>query len=164
MKIVRWAVAATVAAGGAAVIVPATMSAAADTPPSLEEDFNYPGADKILADHGIKLFKGDGHIMWTATRPIDDDQPCAVGEIQVEQIPDVSGFYHCFKVLGASGYLTLEIPGTFGIRAGNETVEATAKLPDGDKKFTIPPNRPVPIDPGDGGSLPQAILVELRVN
>ncbi|MEU7573556.1 hypothetical protein [Micromonospora sp. NPDC049240] len=146
------------------MLIPAAMSTAADTPPSLEEDFNYPGAAKILADHGLKLFKGDGHIVWTATRSVEDDIQCAVGEIQVEQIPGVSGFYHCFKVLGPTGYLTLEIPGTFGVRAGAETVVATAKLPDGDKSFTIPPNQPVPIDPGSGGNLPTATLVELRVN
>ncbi|GHJ13600.1 hypothetical protein TPA0908_15950 [Micromonospora sp. AKA38] len=149
---------------GVAVFAANSGSFAADTPSSLEEDFNYPGAAKILADHGLKLYKGDGHIIWTGTRSIEDDQPCTPDEIQVEQIPDVSGFYHCFKVLGTSGYLTLEIPGTFGVRAGDEIVEATAKLPGGDRKFTIPANEPVAIDPGSGGDLPQAILVELRVN
>ncbi|WP_425791920.1 hypothetical protein [Micromonospora sp. DT227] len=147
-----------------AVFAANSGSSAADTPPSLEEDFNYPGAAKILADHGLKLYKGDGHIIWTGTRPVEDDQPCTPDEIQVEQIPGVSGFYHCFKVLGSSGYLTLEIPGTFGVRAGDEIVEATAKLPEGDKKFTIPANKPVAIDTGEDGNLPQAILVEIRVN
>ncbi|MEU9824002.1 hypothetical protein [Micromonospora chersina] len=163
MKVLPWLGAAAVVAG-VAIVIPATASQAEDVPPSLEEDFNYPGAAKILADHGLKLYKGDGHIVWTVSRSMDDDIQCAAGEIQVEQIVDFAGTYHCFKILGATGYLTLEIPGTFGIRGGTETVEATANLPEGQEKFTIPPNQSVPIRPGTGSEPPQAVLVEIRVN
>ncbi|GGR72213.1 hypothetical protein GCM10010169_15190 [Micromonospora fulviviridis] len=163
MKVLPWVGAAALIAGGA-VVIPATMSTAADTQPSLEEDFNHPGAAQILAEHGLKLYKGDGHIMWTASRSMDDDVQCAAGEIQVEQIVDFAGTFHCFKILGGSGYLTLEIPGTFGIRGGTETVEATANLPEGQEKFTIPPNQSVPIRPGTGSEPPQAVLVEIRVD
>ncbi|MFC9061217.1 hypothetical protein ACFTXB_24700 [Streptomyces sp. NPDC057074] len=40
-----------------------TASLAADEKmPNIVEDFNYPGADRILTEEGIKLKRGDGRI------------------------------------------------------------------------------------------------------
>lgn len=137
----------------------------ADTPPSIVEDYAYPGAEAILAEHGLKLFKGDGHIVFDSARPYSGSQ-CPVGLIQVEKHLDVEpyGMYFCFRTIGSKGLLTLEIPGTFGVRGGSETILVKAKLPDNTilPTYEVAPNQPVAIEPGDDGETPQAILVELR--
>ncbi|MDQ1630606.1 MAG: hypothetical protein QOC80_578, partial [Frankiaceae bacterium] len=160
MRVFPWLAAAAIA--GSAVLVP-TSSWAADTPPPIEEDYAYPGADQILAQHGLKLFKGDGHILFVTSHKYGETQ-CAPGELQVEKVLDVDpfGVYYCFKTTGAKGWLTLEVQGTFGVRGGTKETQATATLPAGTKKFDIPPNVFVPIDPGTGSDTPQAVLVELR--
>ena len=137
---------------------------AADTPPSLVEDFSYPGRDQILAEHGLKLFTGDGHILFVDSRDYDDGA-CPVGQIQVERSLDVEpyGTFYCFRTVGTTGVLTLEVPTTFGVRGGSTEIQATAQLPEGEKTFEIPPNTPVAIAPGDENELPKAILVELRM-
>ncbi|MEW2429688.1 hypothetical protein AB0877_16885 [Micromonospora sp. NPDC047644] len=162
MKVLPWLGAAALAVG-VAILVPAAGSGAADSPPSLEEDFNYPGAAAILAEHGVKLHKGDGHVLWTGSRPMESGSPCLSTEVQVEQILGPEANYHCFRTLGATGYLTLEISGTFGIRGGARTVEATAQLPEGPAEFTIPAGKPVPIRPGSDADQPEATLVEIRI-
>jgi hypothetical protein len=156
---------AVLAAVGGVVAITATSGSAADAPGSLVEDFSYPDAAGILAQHGLKLFKGDGGIMFDSAHTFDESQ-CATGLIQVEKTLDVSpyGMYYCFRTIGSKGVLTLEIPGTFGVRGGSEAIQVKAKLPDGTvlPTYDVPANQPVAIEPGDGSELPQAILVEIR--
>ncbi|MGC5330501.1 hypothetical protein [Micromonospora sp. DT62] len=161
-----WAgIGAAVVLTGATVFVAHSGSFASDTPPSIEEDFNHPAAERILLDHGLKVFKGDGHIWFDTSRSFETGEQCPVGQIQVEKQLDVApyGVWYCFKTKGTQGYLTLEVPGTFGVRGGSGPLQATANLPEGQKTFQIEPNRPVAISPGTGNDLPQAILVELRL-
>ncbi len=153
----------------------ATMSSAAgaqaeEAPSSLVEDFAYPGAAAILAADDLKLFKGDGHILYDSKRTLDDGQ-CPVGLIQVEKstggLPPF-GLYYCFSTIGTKGFLTLEIPGTFGVRGGTEDLVVKARV-SGDpasetKEFEVEPNEPVAIDPGSGSDLPQSVLVEIRMS
>lgn len=157
------------AATVAALFAGAAIASVDDVPTevnggSIVEDFNHPGAAEVLANYGLKLYKGNGSIVWTETRKLGEESPCPVGVIQVNQLVGPNGAYHCFKTVGGDGYLTLEIPGTFGIRGGVETIEATANLPEGPEQFTIPPNSSVPINPGSGSDHPEAVLVELRIN
>ncbi|MFI5494256.1 hypothetical protein [Actinoplanes sp. NPDC051859] len=168
MKKLAWAAAGVLTLTAGLTFVNATGAAAenaADAPSSLVEDFSYPGADTILKDFGLKVFKGDGHITFTTRKSYDDGQ-CAANEIQVERSLDVEpyGYYYCFKTVGTTGLLTLEVPGTFGVRAGSTDVQAKAKLPEGTKTFEIPAGKPVPIDPGSDNELPKAVLVELRLS
>nr|WP_221376744.1 hypothetical protein [Actinoplanes polyasparticus] len=165
MRILPWVGAATVAVA-AGVLVTSNLAQAADEPPSLVEDYVHPGSEQILAQYGLKVFKGDGHIMFTERKNIDVDGQCATAEIQIEQMVDVDpySYLYCFKTIGTSGFLTLEVPSTFGVRAGNVPVEATASTPEGEKTYDVPANRPVPIYPGTDDELPQAVLVELRLN
>lgn len=80
-----------------------------DTPPSVVEDYAYPGAENILATKGIKLKKGDGRIL------LADCDPSA-NQIQVLTVEDKAtgraGEY-CFRTTAKSGYLTLELPRVF---------------------------------------------------
>jgi hypothetical protein len=158
-------------AGGIGVAVAGVTAAQADdTPPSLVEDYTHPGAAAILAEHDLKLFKGDGHILFDSQRTLDDGQ-CPVGLIQVEKstagLPPF-GYYYCFKSIGTKGFLTLEVPGTFGVRGGTEDLIVKAKV-SGDpnaetKEFEVEPNEPVAIDPGSGNDFPKAVLVEIRMS
>jgi hypothetical protein len=161
---------AAVLATGAVVMVTSTGSSAAeeaDAPSSIVEDYTHPNADGILAQHGLKVFKGDGHIMFDSAKSYDEPE-CTPGLLQVEKSLDVEpyGVYYCFRTIGSKGFLTLEVPGTFGVRGGSEAITATAKLPDGTTlpPYEVDPNERVAIEPGTGNEAPQAILVELRMD
>ncbi|MGN9914077.1 hypothetical protein ACTMTJ_41765 [Phytohabitans sp. LJ34] len=165
-KIMPWLGAATVVAASV-LVLPGAGSAArevADTQTPAVEDFTHPGAERILAEHGLKVFKGDGHIVFVTSRTYDEGQ-CATGQIQVEKALEAEpyGVYYCFRTRGTAGFLTLEVPATFGIRGGDKPIEATAELPDGERTWEVPPNAFVAVEPGSGGEIPQAVLVELRL-
>ena len=94
--------------------------AAADTQASIVEDYAYPGADQILHDINVRLVSGDGHIVLAdcATQPVDN-----VGVIKVyttEQLGPGGLGLVCFKVLGSTGRLVLEVPGVFEIRGDGQ--------------------------------------------
>ncbi|WP_273651787.1 hypothetical protein [Cellulomonas fimi] len=158
--------AAAVVAGGA--VVWASGAGAADAPvevqSSLVEDFAYPGADAILAEHGLKVFTGDGHVVPVSSGEFGSGT-CAPGLIQVETMVEEEpyGAYYCFRTSGTRGFLTLEVPHTFLLRGGDKPVEATAELASGaEETYEVAPNTSVAVDPGEGSAMPQAILVELR--
>ncbi|MDI3424356.1 hypothetical protein [Streptomyces luteolus] len=50
---------------------PAAPRAAAEMPVAIE-DFNYPGANKLLAERGITLKRGDGHITLTSLTDVSE--------------------------------------------------------------------------------------------
>jgi hypothetical protein len=164
-KMAAWLTVATLATA-VGVAVSGESRAADDVPAasSLVEDFTHPGAATILAQHDLKVLKGDGHIVFTEAFRGSDGQ-CAAGEVQVEKLMGEDPFSrtYCFKTIGSKGVLTMEVPGTFGIRGGSKPIEATAELPDGKKAYDIDPNEFVPVDPGSTSDLPEAILVELRI-
>ncbi|RPK64985.1 hypothetical protein EES43_08770 [Streptomyces sp. ADI96-02] len=80
---------------------------AEELPPYAVEDFAYPQADKIKAEFGIVLKRGDGHITLA---------DCATGEGFLEVYSRTSGRL-CFRVTGKTGYLSLEIPAVFGVKS-----------------------------------------------
>ncbi|MFD5092504.1 hypothetical protein ACFWMR_18010 [Amycolatopsis thailandensis] len=86
-----------------------------DLPPAIVEDYSYPDAAKILAERGIKLIKGDGHILFA---------DCAAGTGQAEVWSRTKG-HLCFKISGATGLLTMEVPEAYLITgAGAHTIVA----------------------------------------
>ena len=159
--------AALLATVGGLALTASTGAAAEDGPSSIVEDFTHPDAAGILARDGLKLFKGDGHIIFDSARDFSQSQ-CPTGLVQVEKHLDVEpyGKYFCFRTIGTKGFLTLEVPGTFGVRGGTEDLVVTAKMPDGTTlpPYEVEPNEPVAIEPGDGTEAPKAILVEIRMN
>ncbi|MEU3541282.1 hypothetical protein [Streptomyces paromomycinus] len=125
---------------------------------SAVEDFNYPDAERILKEKGIKLGRGDGHIILSE---------CKNDDIRVwTTSTSEDGNKYCFKVTGKSGYLTLEVPETFGVQALDRPVEATLTS-DGKKqtvKVTEGTTEQVGVGDGrPGASGKEATLVELRV-
>jgi hypothetical protein len=128
-------VAGAVAAGGfVAFSVPAdatqTGIAADELPPSAVEDFSYPAAVQAeVAQYGIELIRGDGHIVYLGDCTGRTD---ANLRLQGRNFPDYDGDgggdYMCFRLDGPSGYLKVNIPATNGIRTGNFDAEVTMTL------------------------------------
>jgi len=98
----------------------ASTATAMDTPPSIVEDYTYPGAAQILAQYNVKLISGDGGILFAdcATPPTGD-----IGLIQVhttERIgPNGQGVL-CFRVAKPSGHLEMEVPGVYEIHGDGQ--------------------------------------------
>jgi len=144
------AVAAAATAGGSV----AMAAAEADAPSSIVEDFSYPGRDQILAQHGVKLNSGDGHLLFV-------DCNVAGDKIKIETYEHAD--YVCFQLTAAHGYLKLEIGQTVFIYSENKPVEATVQLegktePEAPK--TVPPNSWTTF--GEAANQPPATLLELR--
>ncbi|MER5487468.1 hypothetical protein ABT024_30235 [Streptomyces sp. NPDC002812] len=114
---------AAIAGGATGVSAPedtAAMKAIADEGPGYAvEDFGYPNADKILAEQGITLKRGDGHILLA---------DCASGTDLLQVMTREQSSLICFRVTGSSGYLALEIPAVHAVKGNNYAtkVEMTA--------------------------------------
>ena len=102
-----------------------TQPAAAPNIPAPEagypvENYIHPNAQTIAAATGVFLKEGDGHLMHTDCTNNPD-------QIRVSsRVTDHSGL--CFTLTGSTGWLTMEIPASYGVRAGkshNLTVTTT---------------------------------------
>ncbi|GAB2704966.1 hypothetical protein [Kitasatospora kifunensis] len=130
---------------------------ATTTPPPAVEDFAYPGADRILRDQGITLKQGDGHIVLAdcATTPDAD--------IQVMSRTSTGGQF-CFRVTGASGYLTLEMKDVFALKTQSHPIRATL-TPSGQTQtqvVDVAKNQFTPVGEGVSTGTAPTVLVELR--
>lgn len=127
-------------------------------PPVAVEDYGYPQADRILAEKGIKLKKGDGHILLA-----DCDQ--AAQQIRVQTVKDDSvgrqGTY-CFKALGRTGRLTLELPRVFAVEAADHPVSADLTADGRTTTVDVPQGGFESVGEGTVGGA-RSVLVELRV-
>ncbi|MFF9506958.1 hypothetical protein ACF1BU_06070 [Streptomyces sp. NPDC014724] len=85
------------------------VAADGEVPPVAVEDFAYPDADKIFADTGIRLKRGDGHIVLT---------DCATATAPVELYSRGKGKF-CLQLSGNSGYLSMEVPQVYGVKSNN---------------------------------------------
>ncbi|MEA5364682.1 hypothetical protein VA596_34480 [Amycolatopsis sp., V23-08] len=141
----------TTSAGAAGA---AGATAADDGPPPIVETYDYPGADRILAERNITLLKGDGHILLV---------DCASGgNLIVVQSYKIKGGDACFRVTGTPGYLTMQIPETYFIKGDGHTAKATLTAKSTTETVDIQPGQWTPV----GESLPNhdpAALLEIRV-
>ncbi|MFE4862100.1 hypothetical protein [Streptomyces sp. NPDC056670] len=101
-----------------------TTGKTADTAmPSTVETFGYPNAAKILAERNLKLKRGDGHIVLAE---------CGSAPDLLQFIGRDRGDF-CFRTIGGTGYLSLEVPGVVGVQTSghkahiNMTVDAKTK-------------------------------------
>ncbi|MFD8134429.1 hypothetical protein [Streptomyces mirabilis] len=127
-------------------------------PPSAVEDYGYPGADRILAEKGIKLKKGDGHILLA-----ECDQTAQ--QIRVLTVEDASagraGTY-CFKALGKTGLLTLELPRVFAVEAADHPIRADLTANGETTSVNVEKDGWASVGEGTVGGA-RSVLVELRV-
>ncbi|RSS88371.1 hypothetical protein EF919_30915 [Streptomyces sp. WAC02707] len=145
-----WAV---LAQGGAdAAAGSSTESVAEAAPGYAVEDYNYPDADKILAEQNVVLKRGDGHIVLA---------DCASGDNLLQFLArdheDV-----CFRVTADEGFLTLELPAVHGVKtddSANTHLEMTAE---GDQvEYDIPADTWKGVGESVDGR--EHVLVEIRV-
>ncbi|MXM68177.1 hypothetical protein GR925_33250 [Streptomyces sp. HUCO-GS316] len=143
-----WAATAGSAASGAAVAV------ADEAPGYAVEDFDYPQADKILAEQNILLKRGDGHIVLA---------DCATGTGQLEVMArDKSKV--CFAVKGNSGWLTLEIPSVYLIRGNDYATEADLTVGTEEATYDITKNTWTPVGESADEQAREWTLLELRTS
>ncbi|MGW1813046.1 hypothetical protein ACWCQM_05610 [Streptomyces sp. NPDC002125] len=90
--------------------------------PYAVEDFSYPEAERIAAETGAILKRGDGHMLMTACDGTED--------IMIESRVGQKQF--CFNVTAKPAFLTLEIPQAYGIWTSAEPVKNTIREDDGD--------------------------------
>ncbi|MFE3643575.1 hypothetical protein [Streptomyces sp. NPDC059169] len=118
------------------------------------EDFSYPGADKILAEKKIVLKRGDGHITLV---------DCASGsgflQVWARERKDEE---FCFKVVGSSGWLTLEIPSVALIRGNDYTTKVDMTVGTEKKTFDVNKNAWTSVGETADSQGREQVLVEIR--
>jgi hypothetical protein len=147
---------------------PANAEAAADSPSSLVEDFAYPGADTVLAQHGIKLIKGDGTIQLADCGADPNNPPKELILVQTNDLTLPKPNF-CFRAEGTTGYLSMEVPQVYFIR-GDQTRTVAAKVEVAPEAGSDDPGavKSVQVDPGEwqpvgiGADEGEATVLELR--
>jgi len=120
---------------------------AEDPQPDLVENFDYPGAAAIEAERGIKLKKGDGHILFVQ---------CADGQNQLKvestAFPAPRNLF-CFKIVGAAGHITMELEEAYVVHGNDYNVVAKWTAEDGTAHTTqLRKNAPTAIGEGVTGT------------
>ncbi|MGA5422317.1 hypothetical protein [Streptomyces lavendulocolor] len=126
----------------------------ADVLPHAVEDFGYPGADRILAEKGLVLRKGDGGIMLT--------ECTSESQIQVWTRQNDEGRY-CFQVTGKTGYLALEVKGVHAVQTEQRAVRASLTASGTTTTVDVAKDEYKPVGEGVIKNPVPAVLVELRV-
>lgn len=136
--------------GGSEAIAPVVDEA----PGYAVEDFEYPGADRILAEQGITLKRGDGHIVLTECG--------ATGLLEVLTRSSVEKI--CFRTTGNSGYLTLEIPAVFNIRGNDYSTQVDMTVDGTEQSYDIVKNTWTPVGESTDEQQRDFALVEIRTS
>lgn len=129
-----------------------TENVAADVPPYAVEDFDYPGAERILAEQGIALKRGDGRITLAACDDTAD---------QLKVLTRVGDGEFCFRATSGTGYLTLELADVFAIQTESHPVRAELTAEGVSKTVDVPKNDFKAV--GEGAGEPATVLLELRI-
>ncbi|MER5403071.1 hypothetical protein [Streptomyces sp. NPDC002599] len=140
------------ALGGTSATPDGFAPVAGEGPGYAIEDFNYPQADKILAERNIVLKRGDGHITLA-------DCASGTGLLQVwAREKDMV----CFKVVGNSGWLTLEMPSVYGIRGNDYTTDVDMTVGDEETSFAVGKNQWTAVGESADPEGREHMLVEIR--
>ncbi|MFC5922792.1 hypothetical protein [Micromonospora vulcania] len=139
-------------------------SSAEDAPPSIEEDYSYPGAAQVLAQKGIKLIKGDGHITLVDCGSNPNRPPDDLILVQSNDLTLPGGINFCFRAKGSSGLLTMEIPKVYFVRSDDtRTIAAKVEVADDPAVVEVEEVKPKEWQPvGVGQERGDATLLELR--
>jgi hypothetical protein len=147
MKLPRGVIAAGVLAGVVALlgvqegtgttngnVLAGQQLAAEDTLQSAVEDYQYPKAlaDATFTERGLRLKGGDGHIVYAKC----GSEP---GLLEVYSSNDRTDAF-CFRVTGNSGYLNVELPRVYGVRANDYKVRVDMSVDDTQVSFDVNKN------------------------
>ncbi|WP_258023754.1 hypothetical protein [Streptomyces bambusae] len=131
------------------------MKAIADEGPGYAiEDFGYPNADKILAERGITLKRGDGHIMLADCGSATD----------LMEIWSRANEKICFRVSGNTGYLTMEIPAVFAVKGNSYSAQVDMKTGTEQKTFDVNKNAWTPVGESADEQGRDFMLMEIRTS
>lgn len=122
-------------------------------PPFAVEDFTYPNADDILAEHDLVLESGDGHILFA-----ECDGTATQIHVYSREAPDAK---YCFRTTAPTGRLTLEVPDVYAIRAGNDPLSADLTAHGETTTVDVTQNEFKPV--GEGTTGDPTVLLEIRV-
>ncbi|GEC09735.1 hypothetical protein SSP24_73900 [Streptomyces spinoverrucosus] len=117
------------------------------------EDFNYPGADKILAEQGITLKRGDGHIV------LSECGAAGLLEVWARNSDKI-----CFRTTGDSGYLTLEIPSVYSIKGNDYAAQVDMTVDGTEQSYDIARNTWTPVGESADEQGREFMLVEIRTS
>ncbi|MCZ7456217.1 hypothetical protein [Streptomyces sp. WMMC940] len=136
---------------GGGTDAPAVAPVADAAPGYAVEDFNYPQADKILAEQGFLLKRGDGHIV-LATCGSEPD----LLEVWARSKEKV-----CFRFTGNKGYLSLELPSVYGIKGNDYNTDVTMTVENEEKSFKVDKNSWTPVGESADPEGREHMLVEI---
>lgn len=137
--------------GAAAAAGSSASSVAAETPSHTVEDFVHPGADEILAQRGILLGRGDGHIALATC-----------GDNTLIQLRSRNAGEVCFRAVGRVGYLSMRVPSVYLINGGDKNITAKLTAASGQSKtYDVAAGLWKPVGESDTGA--EAALMELRI-
>lgn len=148
-------VAAALVFGSVALTGGGAAALAEDPQPELVENFEYPGAAAIEAARGIKLKKGDGHILFV-------DCAANANQLQVESTAFAAPKnLFCFKIVGDKGNITMELPEAFLVHGNDYNVVATWTDENG-KVHNTPLRKNNPTGIGEGVTGQPGSLIEFN--
>ncbi|MEU6351974.1 hypothetical protein ABZ896_21955 [Streptomyces sp. NPDC047072] len=148
-----WTAVAAGAPGGASEQAGPTALVAGDAPGYAVEDFGYPLADKIRAERNLVLKRGDGHITLA---------DCTSGTGLLEILARDRTDRICFKVVGNSGWLTLELPAVYAIKGNDYTTAVDMTVGAEEKSFDVAKNSWTPVGEAADPEGRDHLLVEIR--
>ncbi|MEU2763700.1 MULTISPECIES: hypothetical protein [unclassified Streptomyces] len=130
------------------------LSSVADEGPGYAvEDFAYPQADKILAEQGILLKRGDGHIVLAQCGSSPDLLEIYVRHENTDKF--------CFRTTGPSGYLSLELPAVYGVRTKEYATELSTTVDGEDHQYDVAANSWAPVGETADPEGREHVLVEI---
>ncbi|MFJ8633917.1 hypothetical protein [Streptomyces sp. NPDC093568] len=129
-----------------------TEAVADDAPGYTVEDFDYPQADKILAEQGITLKRGDGHIVLA-----DCASQTGLLEVWARSKDKI-----CFRVTGDSGYLTMEIPSVYGVKGNEYATQVDMTVGTEETSFDVAENAWTAVGESADEQGREFMLVEIR--
>ncbi|GLV84626.1 hypothetical protein Slala03_43150 [Streptomyces lavendulae subsp. lavendulae] len=138
--------------GGASADSSAMKSIADEGPGYAIEDFGYPNADKILAERGITLKRGDGHILLADCASATD----------LMEVWSRANEKICFRVTGKTGYLTLEIPAVFAVKGNSYSAKVDMTTGAEEKSFDVNKNAWTPVGESADEQGRDFMLLEIR--
>ncbi|WP_449349135.1 hypothetical protein [Streptomyces shaanxiensis] len=141
-----------VMAGTPAPTGDASTAVADEAPGYAVEDYDYPGADKVLAEQGITLKRGDGHIVLA-----DCASQTGLLEVWARSQDRI-----CFRVTGNSGWLTLEIPSVYGIKGNAYSTEVDMTVAEEQTSYDIDKNAWTAVGESADEQGREFMLVEIR--
>ncbi|MFF4582597.1 hypothetical protein ACFY15_30070 [Streptomyces sp. NPDC001373] len=148
-----WVAIASGSSGAPARAEASAMTAVADEGPGYAiEDFGYPNADKILAERGITLKRGDGHIVLADCGSATD----------LLEVWSRANDKICFRVTGTTGYLTLEIPAVFAVKGNSYSAQVDMTTGTEQKKYDVNKNAWTPVGESADKQGRDFMLMEIR--